>query len=347
MTLALHERGLFTWPEWAAGARRRRSAARRHAGDRDDGSTYYRHWLAAIERLVSDKGIASPRDAGGPQGRMGPAPPMRRRMGIRSFSRTTRFIEPEPRSCGVLRWSGRPRLGPLPRFVGAFLEMRFPVDHLQVGQPPIGEKLRPRRRALVAPDPEQRNAMIDLRVPQQPSPCGGASMPLDAFEQAVLLARRVPEFPRGDAGSVPARPRVRRPVSTDDSYAGHSDRRVGHRRSMNRRPREPGFPVGKRGRSERLRHAVQSLEPDAPAPSRRGAAFCGERSRQAVGAQGVRLPISLNGLARRVGDKIKMKACVHTAFGKAARRQEKQPLDPALVLQPEPFRLVLLSGSHA
>ena len=57
MTLALHERGLFTWPEWAEAL----SAAIRRAqreGDCDDGSTYYRHWLAALEALVGTKGIA-------------------------------------------------------------------------------------------------------------------------------------------------------------------------------------------------------------------------------------------------------------------------------------------------
>jgi nitrile hydratase accessory protein len=57
MTLALYEQGLFTWMEWAAVL----SAAIKQAqvsGDCDDGSTYYQHWLAAIEQLVSDKGIA-------------------------------------------------------------------------------------------------------------------------------------------------------------------------------------------------------------------------------------------------------------------------------------------------
>ncbi len=59
MTLALHARGLFTWPEWTAAlaAEIRRAQA---AGDPDDGSTYYRHWLSAIERLVAEKGIADP-----------------------------------------------------------------------------------------------------------------------------------------------------------------------------------------------------------------------------------------------------------------------------------------------
>src|SRR5882672_167824 len=58
MALALHERGLFTWPEWAAtlGEEIKRAQA---AGDPDTGETYYRHWLAALERLVAEKGVAS------------------------------------------------------------------------------------------------------------------------------------------------------------------------------------------------------------------------------------------------------------------------------------------------
>jgi nitrile hydratase accessory protein len=58
MTIALHERGLFTWPEWAAALARAIRKAQA-AGDRDDGSTYYRHWLAALETLTADKGAAS------------------------------------------------------------------------------------------------------------------------------------------------------------------------------------------------------------------------------------------------------------------------------------------------
>ena len=58
MTLALHARGLFTWPEWAAtlGAEITRAQA---TGDPDTGETYYRHWLAALERIVGDKGVTS------------------------------------------------------------------------------------------------------------------------------------------------------------------------------------------------------------------------------------------------------------------------------------------------
>lgn len=54
MTLMLHERGLFTWPEWAQ-ALARRVAAAQAGGDPDLGDTYYRHWLAALEDIVADK----------------------------------------------------------------------------------------------------------------------------------------------------------------------------------------------------------------------------------------------------------------------------------------------------
>lgn len=58
MALALQKRGLFTWGEWAAALGDEIKRAHR-AGDPDTGETYYRHWLAALERLVSDKGVAS------------------------------------------------------------------------------------------------------------------------------------------------------------------------------------------------------------------------------------------------------------------------------------------------
>jgi nitrile hydratase accessory protein len=58
MALSLHERGLFTWSEWGAtlASEIKRAQA---SGDPDLGNTYYRHWLAALERLVAAKGVAS------------------------------------------------------------------------------------------------------------------------------------------------------------------------------------------------------------------------------------------------------------------------------------------------
>jgi nitrile hydratase accessory protein len=58
MTLALYDRGLFTWPEWAATLAEEIKRAQA-AGDPDTGETYYRHWLNALERIVAEKGAAT------------------------------------------------------------------------------------------------------------------------------------------------------------------------------------------------------------------------------------------------------------------------------------------------
>lgn len=58
MALALHERGFFTWKEWAAALAAQIDAAQAE-GDPDLGDTYYRHWVAALEALVSAKQAGS------------------------------------------------------------------------------------------------------------------------------------------------------------------------------------------------------------------------------------------------------------------------------------------------
>lgn len=58
MALALHDKGVFAWSEWAAalGDEIRKAQA---AGDPDTGETYYRHWLATLERIVAEKGVTT------------------------------------------------------------------------------------------------------------------------------------------------------------------------------------------------------------------------------------------------------------------------------------------------
>ncbi len=58
MTVALHERGVFTWKEWATALSIEIKRAQSE-GDPDTGETYYLHWLAALERLVAEKGVSS------------------------------------------------------------------------------------------------------------------------------------------------------------------------------------------------------------------------------------------------------------------------------------------------
>jgi nitrile hydratase accessory protein len=56
LAVKLSEQGLFTLNEWAEtlGAELKAAADR---GEPDDGSHYYEHWLAALERLVTAKGL--------------------------------------------------------------------------------------------------------------------------------------------------------------------------------------------------------------------------------------------------------------------------------------------------
>ncbi len=54
LTVDLHARGAFTWNEWAAALSRERATA-----SDDGGAGYYVSWLAALEALVLDKGLAA------------------------------------------------------------------------------------------------------------------------------------------------------------------------------------------------------------------------------------------------------------------------------------------------
>lgn len=56
LAVKLSEQGHFTWKEWAAAlADELKAAADR--GEPDDGSNYYHHWVVALERLVTGKGL--------------------------------------------------------------------------------------------------------------------------------------------------------------------------------------------------------------------------------------------------------------------------------------------------
>jgi nitrile hydratase accessory protein len=59
LAVSLQERGVFSRNEWAAtlGEEIKKAQA---AGDPDTGETYYRQWLAALERLVAAKRLADP-----------------------------------------------------------------------------------------------------------------------------------------------------------------------------------------------------------------------------------------------------------------------------------------------
>jgi nitrile hydratase accessory protein len=56
LAVELSAKGHFTWKEWSTAlAEELKAAADR--GEPDDGSRYYEYWLAALERLVTQKGL--------------------------------------------------------------------------------------------------------------------------------------------------------------------------------------------------------------------------------------------------------------------------------------------------
>jgi nitrile hydratase accessory protein len=59
LAVSLNERGVFTWAEWAQvlGDEIRKAQV---GGDPDTGETYYHHWLATLERVLSEKGLTDP-----------------------------------------------------------------------------------------------------------------------------------------------------------------------------------------------------------------------------------------------------------------------------------------------
>ena len=57
LAVRLSEAGYFSWKEWSEvfGSELKAACDR---GEPDDGSRYYHHWLAALEKLVTAKGLA-------------------------------------------------------------------------------------------------------------------------------------------------------------------------------------------------------------------------------------------------------------------------------------------------
>ena len=61
LAVRLSEEGHFTWPEWVAVLVEEIARAQRES-DPDLGDTYYHHWVAALERLCSEKALVGQPD---------------------------------------------------------------------------------------------------------------------------------------------------------------------------------------------------------------------------------------------------------------------------------------------
>jgi nitrile hydratase accessory protein len=59
ISVALHERGLYTWQEWSE------TLGARIATAHDGGAQYYRNWLEALENLLTEKGVITAAETAG------------------------------------------------------------------------------------------------------------------------------------------------------------------------------------------------------------------------------------------------------------------------------------------
>ncbi len=59
LAVQLHAVGAFSWSQWAETLATELEAAEAR-GSPDDGSHYYEHWLAALENLVTGRGLLAP-----------------------------------------------------------------------------------------------------------------------------------------------------------------------------------------------------------------------------------------------------------------------------------------------
>lgn len=58
LAVKLSERGHFSWKTWARTLAEELAAASAR-GEPDDGSRYYHHWVAALERLATERGLSA------------------------------------------------------------------------------------------------------------------------------------------------------------------------------------------------------------------------------------------------------------------------------------------------
>ena len=83
--------------------------------------------------------------------------------------------------------------------------MDIAIDDLEVRHSPKIEQLRPPNVPVLAPDPKQRDAVVNFCSPPQPTSTLRAAPTLEAPQESDLGTWRILELPGDDAGAVPDR----------------------------------------------------------------------------------------------------------------------------------------------
>jgi hypothetical protein len=118
---------------------------------------------------------------------------------------------------------------PVTRFDHAFSRVDVAIDHLKVGQSPKSQQPRPTRVTVFAPNPEQRDAVVNFGVPPQSPAALSAAPTLKTPQQFNLATWRIPELPGGHARAMPdcilvgtGSPKVNVPAEAADRLTAHA-----------------------------------------------------------------------------------------------------------------------------
>ncbi len=184
------------------------------------------------------------------------------------------------------------------------------IDDLQVGHAPIGQQRRPRLGPPgLAPNLEQRHAVIDLGVLAEPRAGGGAAMVLQPSQMPHVIARRGPQFPGRDAAAVPGRIAVGMRVAPQIAMPAEPEHRLPTYAAIARASGMGLFAKrgGWRAKAKRRTRGFPAAAP--PHPTFRCAAQCRERAGELVGADRMLPPIGFDGASRgrrdeRAGERV-------------------------------------------
>src|SRR5262249_48290996 len=231
----------------------------------------------------------------------------------------------------------KPALAAIGRFARALGGVNVAVDDLQIGQAPERQQGRPRRVAMLAPDPEQRDAVVDLGAPQQAALGLRAATDLQPLEHAHLIAGRIPELPRDDAGRVPCRvgvgsglPQIAMPAKPEHRLTADA--------AEARAARELALAVGGGRRPERRGQAELGIAAEPPSPAGRCAGLGRERARQTLGANRVVTPIGIDRKPRHRWNEPARERVVEHGRRKHLRQRLVEARQRAAVLLVSPIR---------
>ena len=169
------------------------------------------------------------------------------------------------------------------RLDGTFCRVNVTIDHLEVGQAPIAEQIRPRRFPVFAPHPKQRDAVVNFGTLPQPSAALAPAPHLQPPQETDVVARRVPKLPCDHAGAVPVRVHVSAAVPQIDLPTEAIDRLAAHA-AESRTLDVCAFAIG-RGRSSICGwQSMLAVVVELPSPAAGRSAPSCKRTRQAIGA---------------------------------------------------------------